>query len=493
MNLNFLFETNVMIKMKKTRLNLKFIGLTMIAMSGLTALILVNKKSTIKPLDKFNSEIDSFTPQFKEHGVWHLYKYNKNLVDARLPIPEQLFEHPDSSNFENVNMKRVKQSLDEFVSISSFFPNSPGSGSGLVVCAHDGVRIELLAMITYIRNYSKMPIEVFHADDFDKQNQKLFSKFTDLKFIDLKNTDLFLTRQSTIDSRKYYLKPLAMLSTSFEDVIYLDSDAFPLLHLDDNILEKSLKHLETVDMYLFRDYWMMPDTNPIYSLFKNGYYAQRQVDSGIVIYKKSKVINVLLLSYSISQESYFDALFFGDKDTFWFANAYLTYNNHIHTRVYVNSEMVGYISDTIHDIGMLHTIQGKPAFAHFNGIKFVLDHWKDYGIDVLELSFGKMTGLMLKSESNTFDDTYTQQYKSYRSGYRNVDDKHHEMIDIHGDLLFKFYKLAYAKANDQNKAFYFIIKWGLYFILSIASTLGALRLFVIMIGTRRRYKVSKYN
>eukprot|EP00834_Sanchytrium_tribonematis_P007795 NODE_768_length_4042_cov_0.536647.p2 type:complete len:476 gc:universal NODE_768_length_4042_cov_0.536647:685-2112(+) len=462
----------------RPNINLKWVTGALMVVSGLT-FMKFNGASNEVVVDP----IENYKPVFKKHGVWHLFNYQRDLLDIRKPLESQLFEFPDSEKFDSVDLDLVKRLLVKYESKSEMIQIKAGKGSGIVICGHDGVIMELLALTTYVRKYSDIPIEIYHAEDLSKKNQGFFKLLKNIKFINLKKNHLYSSKDLGKDPRKYYIKPLAMLSTHFEHVIYLDSDAFPLLHLDNLVLEKTFKYLNVVDMLLFRDYWMMHDTNPVYDLFGRGYFAQRQADSGIVVFKKSKTINVLLLSYFISAEGYFDKLFFGDKDTFAFANAYLQHNNKEHSKLYMNMEMVGYLGDSIHDMGMLHVIDGDPFFAHMNGIKFMLEHWKEYGIDVLQRSFENLSGLMIKSNMDNLDDDYSQQFMAYR--HRQLDLLNHGWIPVDGKVLFSFYSKAHNVIADDGKTFYFWLKWGSY---CVAVSVGSIAfvLYFLNKGIRHR-------
>ena len=463
------------------KINMRLISAIMLITSLLLLIKSTHPKTTGSTLEKGLNNLN-FTPKFKKHGVWHFYNFDAKQVDERIPLESQLFEFPDSEKFDSVDVKKVEKMLGKYISQSKSISIKPGEGTGIVICGHDGVSLELYALISYIREYSDMKVELYHAGDLGQTNQEYFSEFKDVDIINLKNNHLYFSKdlgKESKDPRKYYIKPLAMLSTNFENVIYLDSDAFPLLHLDKFILEKALKYLDTVDMLIFRDYWMMHDTNPVFDILSEGYASQRQADSGVMVYKKSQSVNVLLLSYFISAEKYFDLLFFGDKDTFWFANAYLQSKRkytHLHCNIYMNLEMVGYLGDTINDIGMMHTIDSKPAFAHLNGVKFVLDHWKDFGIDVLERSFDRLEAVMIKSPSDNFDDSYTQHFMSYR--HRQFLLLNHQMLEIKGKKIFKFYKKSF-ELTAKRKTSNFLFKSGCLFACFIMGAAVLVKSIVV--------------
>ena len=324
--------------------------------------------------------------------------------------------------------------------------------------------MELYALINYIRGYSEIPIELFHIGDLNSSNKGLINAMSGVTIVDMSKSSLFTKRLAFgKDTRNYYIKPLAMMLTSFENAIYLDSDAFPLLHLDSQILAKTLKYLDVVDMFLFRDYWLMNMDNPIYKALDMDYFTQRQADSGIIAFKKSKVESVLMLSYFISREVYFDNLFFGDKDTFWFANAYLkTLDPSYASTLYMNTDMVSYLGDSLNDLGMLHTIDGEPAFAHLNGLKFVLNSYGDYDIHIFEKSFERLQGYSILSTLHDFDDDFTQNFLLYKF---KDSTNNYKTIPIEGSTLFTYYVKSFnqIQIGDPTRLFYF--KWSLYLVL----------------------------
>eukprot|EP00835_Amoeboradix_gromovi_P001005 NODE_39_length_29903_cov_0.529057.p6 type:complete len:430 gc:universal NODE_39_length_29903_cov_0.529057:6896-5607(-) len=286
------------------------------------------------------------------------------------PLPAQLFGAPDPSKFHMVDIIDTEYIIENIINkvADLKFKVDEGSGNGIVILGHNNVIYELIALIKYIVSFSQTPIELFYADDIDDKYMEILQKLP-IKIVNLSSHPLYQNKIS--NDRKYYLKPLAMMATSFENVIYLDSDCFPLLHLSSNILEISFSYLESFDAVYFRDYWMMTPENPLYTLLDISYLLQRQVDSSVVIYKKTNTAEVLLMSYFICLEPHFDYYLFGDKDSYWFSSLLLRLNHPEmkSPRILLNPEMSGFVGDLDCGVGMLHILDTNPAFLHLNGFK----------------------------------------------------------------------------------------------------------------------------
>ena len=311
---------------------------------------------------KIDTEI--FIPQH----LSYFYNYRDLEIDYT-PIQKQYLPLPDISKFKDVNIVELDQKIKEIVALvqSNKFA-SPIIDNiekiGIIICGYDGIIKELMILLKHLRKYSELPIQVFHANDLHEDNINRISEYSTV--INLSSSSLFKPRghQGQDDSRNYHLKPLAMLSTTFVKVIYLDSDAFPLFQSHD--FSNIFHLLDTVDMYLFRDYWMMSPDNPIMKIFNTK--TQRQTDSSVVIFNKEKCENVLLTAYYLTRDAYFDLVMFGDKDSFWIANTILQ-PYELGSILYVNSDMVGIVEHNNCGYGMAHSIAGVPAFLHMNGFK----------------------------------------------------------------------------------------------------------------------------
>ena len=354
------------------------------------------------------------------------------------PLQYQLFGAPDPNLFNKVDATDTEMKLEDMYNdLNNKKKHLKSSiGVGIVLLGYDKIILELLTLVDYLSTYSTYSIELYYADDISKTNMAILSKY-DIKIINLSTHPLYIQKVS--NDRKYYLKPLAMLATQFEKVLFLDSDCFPLIHSNAN-LDSYFDVLNTTDMYFFRDYWMMTPGNPLYKLIEKPYILQRQVDSSVILFRRSKSVNALLLTYSISLDEHFDAYLFGDKDTYWFSALLLRFYRPdiLAPKVILNPDMSGYLGRSDCGVGMIHTISNKPSFAHLNGLKSRLTFELKNKVplycelnsiyDVLDKNLLNNQFLMANKD-NTAEEDGTQ-------GFRLKSDKG-QCVTLHDERIFR--------------------------------------------------------
>ncbi|KAK2122972.1 mannosyltransferase putative-domain-containing protein [Fusarium oxysporum II5] len=139
----------------------------------------------------------------------------------------------------------------------------------------------------------------------------------------LKLPDTTSIKQPTIE--KYQYKPLSIIFSSFQDILFLDSDAFPIRNPD---------HLLTVEPYKSRglvtwpDFWL-PTISPLFykiagAKMPNVTIDSRSSESGVMLYNKARHADSLLLAayynfygprfyYQLHSQGAWGS---GDKETF---------------------------------------------------------------------------------------------------------------------------------------------------------------------------------
>ena len=292
----------------------------------------------------------------------------QSKVHKGLPDSSTYFALPRVEDMRNLDIAESKKKFDTMRDKINKYKdwNVENKGRGIITVGHKFAIFELTSLVIHIRKYSKLPIEIFHWTDFDPKYIAHLMEFENIVMKDLTNS--FLNGELPKDSRHHFTKPLAMMMTSFEEVLYIDSDAFPMFHTTPNIFDMSFDLLKRNDIVLFRDYWMNHPDNPIYKILEFDYMWQRQVDSGIVIYRKSKSLKLLAFAYYICMEGEFQKLTAGDKDAFWMGLMALKFYNMPAPILLINTDTMGYIGDSCQH-GMFHHLNGQLGFAHFNGLK----------------------------------------------------------------------------------------------------------------------------
>eukprot|EP00834_Sanchytrium_tribonematis_P006927 NODE_562_length_5998_cov_1.109849.p1 type:complete len:503 gc:universal NODE_562_length_5998_cov_1.109849:4454-2946(-) len=353
------------------------------------------------------------------------------------PSNRQYLGLPDRENFKNVKMNEMKLKISELLENVKLMDLSivETDTSGIIICGYDGIMNELEILVKWILKHVDMEIQIFHANDLNVENVNKLSQLG-VDVVNLVNSKYYKKReyQGFEDSRNYHLKPLAMLNTKFKHVIYLDSDAFPLFQDDYNPITTLLNALKSVDMVIFKDYWLSSPENPMMKILNIN--SRRQADSSVLAFNKHKVMKILAMSYLMCENPYFDQFMFGDKDSFWMAHGLLMKYNLMDekdAKIIFNSDMVGYFGDAHCGFAMIHLIQNKVAFGHFNGIKLRIKSGTRIPQD------GKVyLGVNLEGK---LEDDYSQIYDiRWNGGNCLVNDKVAERnVDLH-DLLKLFGK-----------------------------------------------------
>jgi len=217
------------------------------------------KSPSIK--DKYKSEK---APEIKAENDEFLF--SKSLLENVLDIPDSTYQELKDSHSRYVDIHMNK--LIENYGISTFgniLKSDPEWGtyqgsSGYVMVG--GGRFNWLSylVIKQIRaTGSKMPIELFIAsqDDYEKGFcEELLPRYN--AHCNLFDSSLSNNLKERFDLHGYQYKMLAILSSRFENVMYVDSDNFPARNVD-YILESDL--YKEKNLILWPDAWGRT-TNP---------------------------------------------------------------------------------------------------------------------------------------------------------------------------------------------------------------------------------------
>ena len=186
--------------------------------------------------------------------------------------------------------------------------------------------------IKYIRDHLKdthTPIEVFvpkrdKRDQFCNKMSMVFPKVKCSYFSD------FLTRGQLRRLSGYQYKSLALLLTSFNDILYLDSDNIPVTDID--IMFENTNYMST-GFVSWPDFWKRSTNYKFYNMAGIQNYADPisttpAVESGQILINKQTHLKTLLLAYyyNFYGPEYFYPLFTqgfpgeGDKESFYLAS-----------------------------------------------------------------------------------------------------------------------------------------------------------------------------
>jgi hypothetical protein len=258
------------------------------------------------------------------------------------------------------------------------------AGKGLVIAAA-GNRYRYLTglycNLYVIRKYHKsnIPIEIFYigrSEDFSLPLRKLI---TDLGNITIKDImDRIDTTSDESELRGYQTKPLAVVCSSFEEVVLLDADA--LCFVDPQYLFLAQGY-ENSGMLLFKDYvdcmsFISRDFIETIGIGVDTYcdYTNDfEIDSSCVVINKSKCWDALytICIVNVKSDSYHKSKnVLGDKDTWLIGSMFVDVAPYISVpapRVLVtdqNKVIVGHLQSTVFD--------QQEVFTHYNNQKVML-------------------------------------------------------------------------------------------------------------------------
>jgi len=207
-------------------------------------------------------------------------------------------------------------------------------GRGIVICTGSTHYKYALSTIDTLRNVikTKLPIEVFYngKDELSDEEQQGLMIYPNVFLSDIE--DYF--NNDIIKSKKWAIKPFALLASRFMEVILIDADA--MFIRDPAELFKTRGYEETGTLF-FRDRtlqkpyindslnWFkewaknpLPETKS--SRFWNG-ITVHEMDSSTVVINKEKAIlglfSVCKLNENVIREGMVYHHVYGDKETFW--------------------------------------------------------------------------------------------------------------------------------------------------------------------------------
>ncbi|KAI8604469.1 mannosyltransferase putative-domain-containing protein [Dissophora ornata] len=218
--------------------------------------------------------------------------------------------------------------------LSSFSLHNTYKGKGLVFCAGNGQFEFVVTSIQAIRNRLKstLPIQVFHMGEQDLSRERqtyLREMASNIEIVDV--TQILDNDHMRLGG--WAIKPFAMLASSFEEVMFVDADAYFLQ--DPAVLFEDPGYLATgalffYDRTLFADWTVGPDwirsimpimsTFPTVSRMFNMISTHEQESGVVVINKKTRfpgIMSICKMNGQWERDLYSYRVFHGDKETFW--------------------------------------------------------------------------------------------------------------------------------------------------------------------------------
>ncbi|KAF4993115.1 hypothetical protein FGRMN_6730 [Fusarium graminum] len=242
--------------------------------------------------------------------------------------------HTDWLQVPDKEVQSLKKNHEEFVqSLRHLAPKVPfkRNTKGVVITAPGsgfGVAATAILMLRHVG--SRLPVQLFLDSASEAEHQNCNETLAGLQ-VQCLNMDDFLelppksaiTKKPKIERFQY--KALSIIFSSFQDILFLDADAFPIRNPD---------HLLTAEPYnshglvTWPDFWV-PTISPLFYEIAGAQMPNRTIDSrcsesGVMLYNKARHADSLLLAayYNFYGEKFYYQLHSqgawgsGDKETF---------------------------------------------------------------------------------------------------------------------------------------------------------------------------------
>ena len=254
---------------------------------------------------------------------------------------------------------------------------------GIIYAATGKTLARVLLSIRMIRKLQcSLPVQIWHLDGefseneldtINSQDNVVAKEITSHLELFPELQKLGKIKKSYREGRNYHIKSLIILLSSFEEVLYLDSDNFPVLN--PLRLFNTREYLETGSIF-WPDFWKFPENDPMWEIMGLECNDEYEQESGQLVINKAKSFTALLLSmfFQINHDFYFQ-LILGDKDTFRLSWKVTNTPYHMvqypaaiggRIRVQAKTFKTKFCGYTM----LQFTPSGKLMFVHGNGIKY---------------------------------------------------------------------------------------------------------------------------
>ncbi len=162
-------------------------------------------------------------------------------------------------------LKSVQPKIDSSISIRK---EGDPKTRGIVYTGHSGVLKQFLLSVKMLRKFKcNLPIEFWHFDEITEKETALLTSSMDL--ITVRNMKTILDSPLKLkkeDGRMWEMKGASILHSSFDQVLFLDTDNVPAK--DPTFLFDSQPFRETGAIF-WKDFGKLSNDNPIWSILGN--------------------------------------------------------------------------------------------------------------------------------------------------------------------------------------------------------------------------------
>lgn len=245
---------------------------------------------------------------------------------------------------------------------SQYLPSVPLAGKGIVTCAGGNTYFtNAYVLIRKLREVGcSLPIQVWYigSSELDTTMMSILTEY-DVECIDA-------SKKRTNDYKKdgwlegWAVKALAIFESSFQEILFLDSDNYPL---------RNPEYLFQTTQYRKMGAVFWPDVSKsidpsIYPLLDISPIVGPEIESGQMLFDKQRCSQALYLALWINQHlESFSKFLYGDKDTFRLAFEKIGTSYHL---IETSPEFLQNKHDTQSVLGVLnqHDCDGRLLFQH---------------------------------------------------------------------------------------------------------------------------------
>ncbi|RDW71031.1 hypothetical protein BP6252_07594 [Coleophoma cylindrospora] len=194
-------------------------------------------------------------------------------------------------------------------------------GRGIVMAAGDfQATIRARTNIRFLESYnSTLPVEIFHfADELSKTDQKLLEDLSRLEQNNKTGMKVTLRLVEGVQKgqgwKQFQIKGAAIQQSSFNEILYLDTDSY-LLRNPDYIFES--KQWNDTGLLLWPDYTKSHPTNPLWRLLGQPCRNEFEGESGQIFISRTLHQDLMWLVeyFALYHEEYYGFMG-GDRDSF---------------------------------------------------------------------------------------------------------------------------------------------------------------------------------
>ncbi|KAK5049107.1 hypothetical protein LTR84_005530 [Exophiala bonariae] len=261
------------------------------------------------------------------------------VVPHKLDIgfdPSHNHPRPDVLWMEPADIKHMQEAHSNFVHDIKRSPPrlvyEPNTRGIVMTAGYLQLPVLVTSLRMLRRTGSLLPVEVFLADGPDYDDDVCDQILPSLNAKCLLLSDVFQAAKSGLSIDHYQYKIMAVLFSSFEQVLLLDSDAFPL---HDPLSIFGEEPFNTTGMVVWPDFWYASESPYYFEIAKldtvPALHTRASMESGEILYSKSQhALSIMLATYyNFYGPMYYYPLLSqgapgeGDKETFaWAATVF---------------------------------------------------------------------------------------------------------------------------------------------------------------------------